>query len=152
MPTVSGFLLGYPVVYLVDAGNVDAAAQHLSSVRLALHTLVASCPLLKVRCKGRATHVSNVLVLGSFQTKNMCAPQEAIAQEGGGAAANLETLDALCSFTVPAHLLGRDVEQCPQRQLLGSMWPGEVADMQARGPAWTAPVLRVTETQQAVRL
>ena len=48
MPTISGWLLGYPVVYLVDAGNVDAAARLLSSIRLALHTVVASCAALKV--------------------------------------------------------------------------------------------------------
>jgi hypothetical protein len=49
MPTISGWLLGYPVIYLVDADNVDAAARLLSSIRLALHTVVASCPALKVR-------------------------------------------------------------------------------------------------------
>ncbi|KAK9832616.1 hypothetical protein WJX81_003926 [Elliptochloris bilobata] len=36
MPSLNGWLLGYPVVYLVDEGNVDAAAKCLSDTPLLL--------------------------------------------------------------------------------------------------------------------
>ena len=36
MPSLNGWLLGYPVVYLVDGGNVDAAAEALSHAPLLL--------------------------------------------------------------------------------------------------------------------
>ena len=36
MPSLNGWLLGYPVVYLVDDGNVDAAAEALSHAPLLL--------------------------------------------------------------------------------------------------------------------
>lgn len=36
MPSLNGWLLGYPVVYLVDAANVDAAARCLSDAPLLL--------------------------------------------------------------------------------------------------------------------
>ena len=36
MPSLNGWLLGYPVVYVVDEGSVDAAAQALSHAPLLL--------------------------------------------------------------------------------------------------------------------
>ena len=49
MPALNGWLLGYPCVYLVDEGNVSAAADWLSSETLVQHSVHASCPQLKVR-------------------------------------------------------------------------------------------------------
>ncbi len=51
MPSLSGWLLGYPVAYLVDAANVGAAASWLSSADLALHSVIIACPLLQVRIR-----------------------------------------------------------------------------------------------------
>ena len=49
MPTLNGWLLGYPVVYLVDEANVQATADHLSSESVQRHIVMASCAALKVR-------------------------------------------------------------------------------------------------------
>ena len=51
MPSLNGWLLGYPVAYLVDAANVGAAASWLSSADLALHSVIFACPLLQVRIR-----------------------------------------------------------------------------------------------------
>lgn len=48
MPTLSGWMLGYPVAYLVDAANVGAAASWLSCADLALHRVNAVCSQLQV--------------------------------------------------------------------------------------------------------
>ena len=83
-------------------------------------------------------------------------PQEAIAQEGSRGTANLKVLDTLCSFTVPAHLLSSGATLLCQRELLASMWPDGLAEQEydalALQPAWTAPLLQITEVQQTVRL
>ena len=49
IPTLNGWLLGYPVVYLVTSGTVEGTADYLSSQDLQRHILKASCPGLKVR-------------------------------------------------------------------------------------------------------
>ena len=64
---------------------------------------------------------------------------------------SLRALETLCSFTVPAALLSSDLEPLSQSQLLANMWPDGFANGVFRG-AWSAPVLQVTQTQQAVRL
>ena len=48
MPSLSGWMLGYPVAYLVDAANVSAAASWLSCADLALHRVTAVCSPLQV--------------------------------------------------------------------------------------------------------
>ncbi|KAK9905710.1 hypothetical protein WJX75_004967 [Coccomyxa subellipsoidea] len=77
MPTLSGWMLGYPVAYLVDAANVGAAASWLSCADLALHRVNAVCSQL----------------------------QRAVAKVGSISASSRADLDVLCSFTVPAELL-----------------------------------------------
>lgn len=49
LPTLNGWLLGYPVAYLLTQDTIDAAARHLSSTRLALHMVRAECLPLQVR-------------------------------------------------------------------------------------------------------
>ncbi len=49
IPTLNGWLLGYPVVYLVTSGTVEGTADYLSLQDLQRHVLKASCPGLKVR-------------------------------------------------------------------------------------------------------
>lgn len=49
MPSLNGWLLGYPVAYLVDAPKVSAAANWLSSADLALHRVIGTCPQFQVR-------------------------------------------------------------------------------------------------------
>lgn len=44
MPSLNGWLLGYPVVYLVDEGNVDAAALCLSHTPLLLLRALVDAP------------------------------------------------------------------------------------------------------------
>ena len=44
MPSLNGFLLGYPLVYLAHAGNVDAAARCLSDAPLLLVRALAPAP------------------------------------------------------------------------------------------------------------
>ena len=58
IPTLNGWLLGYPVVYLVTSDNVEGTADHLSAQDMRRHVMKASCPGLKVRLSG---------VLKSFQ-------------------------------------------------------------------------------------
>lgn len=48
MPTLNGWLLGYPVVYLVDEATVQATADHLSSEGVQRHIVLISSPGLKV--------------------------------------------------------------------------------------------------------
>lgn len=48
MPTLNGWLLGYPVVYLVDEATVGATADHLSSRGVERHIVMAPNPALKV--------------------------------------------------------------------------------------------------------
>ena len=48
MPTLNGWLLGYPVVYLVDEADVQATADHLSSEGVQRHIVMAFSPALKV--------------------------------------------------------------------------------------------------------
>lgn len=48
MPTLNGWLLGYPVIYLVDEVNVQATADHLSAEGVQRHIVMASSPVLKV--------------------------------------------------------------------------------------------------------
>ena len=52
MPTLNGWLLGYPVVYLVDEATVEATADHLSSESLERHIVMAVCPALQVCLQG----------------------------------------------------------------------------------------------------
>lgn len=44
MPSLNGWLMGYPVVYLVDGANVDAAAQGLSHAPLLLIRAMVDAP------------------------------------------------------------------------------------------------------------
>ena len=48
MPTLNGWLLGYPVVYLVDEASVQATADYLSSQGVQRCIVTASSPALKV--------------------------------------------------------------------------------------------------------
>lgn len=48
MPTLNGWLLGYPVVYLVDEATVQATADHLSSQGVVRHIAMAANSTLKV--------------------------------------------------------------------------------------------------------
>ncbi len=52
MPSLNGWLLGYPVVYLVDGATVEATANHLSSESLERHIVMAVCPALQVCLQG----------------------------------------------------------------------------------------------------
>lgn len=47
MPSLNGWLLGYPVVYLVDGGSVDAVAEALSHAPLLLVRVVAFGPWVR---------------------------------------------------------------------------------------------------------
>jgi hypothetical protein len=48
LPTLNGWLLSYPAVYLVDAENVTRAANALSEEALHLHELHMTSPVLEV--------------------------------------------------------------------------------------------------------
>ena len=48
-PTLQGWLLGYPVVYLCTEDKVPQISRFLSAEQLVLFKLVAGCPLLQVR-------------------------------------------------------------------------------------------------------
>ena len=48
-PTLQGWLLGYPVVYLCTEDTVPQISRFLSAEQLVLFTMVAGCPLLQVR-------------------------------------------------------------------------------------------------------
>ena len=48
MPTLNGWLLGYPVVYLAEEATVQATADHLSSGGVQRHIVMISSPGLKV--------------------------------------------------------------------------------------------------------
>ena len=48
MPTLNGWLLGYPVVYLVSEATVQATADHLSAQGVERHVVMAPNPALKV--------------------------------------------------------------------------------------------------------
>ncbi|BDA47188.1 hypothetical protein COCOBI_10-0330 [Coccomyxa sp. Obi] len=94
LPSLNGWLLGYPVAYLVDAANVDAAATWLSSADLVLHRIMAPCVPL----------------------------QEVLSRTGNLSEASRADLDMLCSFTIPASLLasgGDSLEGHMQRWLEG---------------------------------
>ena len=67
IPTLNGWLLGYPVVYLVTSGTVEGTADYLSLQDLQRHVLKASCPGLKVPLSavhGPIRHVSRKSALG----------------------------------------------------------------------------------------
>ena len=49
MPTLNGWLLGYPVVYLVQEANVQQTADYLSSEGVQRHVVVSASASLKVR-------------------------------------------------------------------------------------------------------
>lgn len=49
MPTLNGWLLGYPVVYLVQEANVQQTADYLSSEGVQRHVIVSASASLKVR-------------------------------------------------------------------------------------------------------
>lgn len=48
LPTFNGWLLGYPIVYLVDEASVSHTAKFLGSEPLHLYHMVASCQGLQV--------------------------------------------------------------------------------------------------------
>ena len=48
MPTLNGWLLGYPVVYLVQEANVQQTADYLSSEGVQRHVVVSASASLKV--------------------------------------------------------------------------------------------------------
>ncbi len=49
LPTLNGWLLGYPVAYLLSEATIGAAARHLSSTHLTLYKARGSCLPLEVR-------------------------------------------------------------------------------------------------------
>ncbi|CAL5224938.1 g7707 [Coccomyxa viridis] len=51
MPTLNGWLLGYPVVYLADEATVQATADHLSSQGVVRHIAMAANSTLKAACQ-----------------------------------------------------------------------------------------------------
>ena len=116
MPALNGWLLGFPCVYLVNEGNVSAAAEWLSTETLVIHSVTASCPQLKVRQQCVDASALLEVQMSLQQPVNTHGPipwseawssfvQEAVLREGGAGVAKLEQLDSLCSFTVPAVLL-----------------------------------------------
>lgn len=48
LPTLQGWLLGYPVIYLVEEATVDATARLLSADLLLLCSMQAHAPMLQV--------------------------------------------------------------------------------------------------------
>lgn len=65
MPTLNGWLLGYPVVYLVIKENVDSTADFLSTVHLERHITRACCPAFKVWPPPVLSNVSVLNLLSS---------------------------------------------------------------------------------------
>ena len=75
MPSMNGWLLGYPVVYLVDEGSVDAAAEALSHAPLLLVRALAvsapgvrPCTLILCVCPCRAICIQSATILASSGT------------------------------------------------------------------------------------
>ncbi|KAK9814822.1 hypothetical protein WJX72_012047 [[Myrmecia] bisecta] len=92
MPTLSGWLLGYPVVYLVDSDNVDLAARLLSSSALRLYKLQMTCKPLR----------------------------DALVEHPGLSSVETAGLDTLCSFSLPSMLSMKGLAG-PLKKHTGSM-------------------------------
>jgi hypothetical protein len=107
MPTLNGFLLGYPAVYWVQSLQEAAAASKvLSMSHLKLHKVLGSCTAVKA-CSGDASGAGRVPCLMSFTVPESvcdgaleCKVLQLLARLQGAAAGSDVCCDGAASATV----------------------------------------------------